>query len=95
MPYRKEQFVNGEIYHIVIRGIDDNLIFKDIDDHYRGVFSIYEFNTTKLVVIRERRRMRAQIKKSVEEVDRDRVSAEELSAADSVRLLSSSGAASE
>lgn len=63
MPYRKEQFVNGEIYHLVIRAIDDNQIFKDLDDHYRAIFSIYEFNNIKPVEIRERRKFRAKIKK--------------------------------
>lgn len=64
MPYREEQFENGEIYHITLRAIDKNLIFKDTNDHYRGIFSIYEFNTTSPVKIRERRRIRAQIKKA-------------------------------
>ncbi len=64
MPYRNQQFENGEIYHIVIRGIDNNLIFKDIDDYFRGIFSIYEFNTTAPITIRERRKIRAQMKKN-------------------------------
>lgn len=68
MAYRKEQFVNGEIYHIVIRGVDKNRIFRDIDDHYRGIFSIYEFNTTKPVVIRERRKARSRIKKLLKKI---------------------------
>lgn len=55
MPYRKQQFANNEIYHIVLRGIDGNLIFKDIDDYYRGIFSIYEFNNKKSVAILKRR----------------------------------------
>jgi len=63
MPYRKEQFVTDEIYHIVIRGIDENKIFKDIDDHYRGIFSIYEFNNVKPVIIRDRRKARVHFKK--------------------------------
>lgn len=63
MPYRKQQFANNEIYHIVLRGIDDNLIFKDIDDYYRGIFSIYEFNTTELITIQRRREARIQLKK--------------------------------
>jgi putative transposase len=70
MPYRKEQFINGEIYHIVLRGIDDNLIFKDIDDYYRGIFSIYEFNTTKPITIRARREARLKIKKLQKETRR-------------------------
>lgn len=65
MPYRKEQFVNDEIYHIVLRGIDDNLIFKDTDDYYRGVFSIYEFNNTKSVEILKRREQRQKEKKKL------------------------------
>lgn len=62
MPYRKEQFTTGEYYHLVIRGIDDNKLFKNIDDHYRGIFSIYEFNTTKKVEIRKRRKDRVKHK---------------------------------
>ncbi len=65
MPYRKQEFIKGEIYHIVVRGIDDNLIFKNKDDYYRGIFSIYEFNTIEPIEIRERRRIRAKIKKSL------------------------------
>jgi len=73
MPYRKEQFINEEIYHIVIRGIDENLIFKNIDDYYRGIFSIYEFNTIKQVTIRERRSIRAKIKAEMK-TNRDPIS---------------------
>jgi len=64
MPYRKQQFVNNEIYHITTRRIEDNLLFKNIDDYYRGIFSVYEFNTNKLITIRERRIARARIKTS-------------------------------
>jgi len=74
MPRRKEQFVNGEIYHIIIRGIDDNLIFKDIDDHYRGIFSIYEFNNTKPVVIFKRRREIKALKNRLQKFGRGRAS---------------------
>lgn len=65
MPYRKEQFVNGEIYHIVLRGINDHLLFKDIEDYYRGIFSIYEFNNTKSITIKDRRKARAALKKKL------------------------------
>ena len=65
MPYRKEQFVTGEFYHAVIRGIDGNKIFKDIDDHYRGIFSMYEFNNAKPVLIKDRRKIRAHFKKII------------------------------
>ncbi|MDD4990083.1 MAG: transposase [Candidatus Pacebacteria bacterium] len=58
MPKRKEQFENGEIYHITIRRIGDNLLFKDINDYFRGIFSIYEFNNLNFVEIRRRREER-------------------------------------
>ncbi len=63
MVYRKEKFVNDEIYHIVLRGVDDNEIFKDINDYYRGIFSIYEFNTIKPITIQKRREVRYRFKK--------------------------------
>jgi hypothetical protein len=63
MPQRKEQFVTGEIYHIVVRALDDNLIFRDTNDYFRGIFSIYEFNNAKPVNISIRRRDRAVEKK--------------------------------
>lgn len=64
MPYRREQFINGEFYHVVTRRLEDHLLFKDVDDYYRGIFSIYEFNTTNPVEILERRKVRAEIKKA-------------------------------
>lgn len=63
VPYRKQQFADGEIYHIVLRALDDNLIFKDINDYYRGIFSIYEFNNAKPVTIQKKREERAHFKK--------------------------------
>jgi len=63
MPYRKEQFVNDGIYHIILRGLDDNLIFKDVNDYYRGIFSIYEFNNANPVEIKKRRQARRKEKK--------------------------------
>jgi putative transposase len=71
MPYRKEQFINGEVYHIVVRAIDENVIFKDIDDHYRVIFSIYEFNNAKPVVIKECRKARARIKKEFQKIAKE------------------------
>src|SRR3989344_525522 len=68
MPYRKEKFITGEIYHIVIRSLDDNLLFKNIDDYYRGIFSVYEFNNAKRVEIRDRRRERMKIKEEMKKV---------------------------
>ncbi len=62
MPYR-DGFSNEQSYHIVLRALDDNLLFKDRDDWYRGVFSIYEFNNSAPVDINWRRRQRALFKK--------------------------------
>lgn len=63
MPARKETFVTNEIYHLIVRAIDDNLIFKDINDYFRGIFSIYEFNNANPVNIFVRRRNRTVEKK--------------------------------
>ncbi|MCK4454219.1 transposase [Candidatus Parcubacteria bacterium] len=64
MPIQRPQLVNGEIYHIVIRGVGDSLIFKDENDYYRAIFSLYEFNTIETpITIRERRKVRIKIKK--------------------------------
>lgn len=64
MPYGKRQFTNNEIYHLVLRGIDDNPIFKDEADYYRGIFSIYEFNNAKPIKMRERQKARLRKKKT-------------------------------
>ncbi|MBI2053940.1 MAG: transposase [Candidatus Staskawiczbacteria bacterium] len=69
MPRRKEQFDTGGIYHIIIRALDENLIFKNIDDYFRGVFSIYEFNNLKPVNISVRRRNRKTEKKKEKMID--------------------------
>jgi len=62
MPIKRPQLVNNEIYHIVVRGVGDSLIFKDKDDYYRAIFSLYEFNTTEPIEIRERRKARKAAK---------------------------------
>jgi putative transposase len=67
MPYRKEQFVNGEIYHIVIKRIADKLLFKDTDDYFRGIFSIFEFNNIHPVEIYKRRQEIQSFKKRLRE----------------------------
>jgi len=65
MPYRKQQFANNDIHHITLKAIDNNLIFKNEDDYYRGIFSIYEFNNSKPITIRERRRVRNVLKNKI------------------------------
>jgi len=64
MPYRIT-FQNGEIYHITVRRIGEQLLFKDLDDHYRGIFSIYEFNNSDSVNIRDCRHLRRNDNKTV------------------------------
>lgn len=63
MIYQRPQLVNDELYHIISRTVGDTTVFDDEKDFYRGIFSIYEFNTLKPVVIREKRRVRHQFKK--------------------------------
>lgn len=64
MGVRKVQLVNNEIYHIILRGVGDTAIFQDDHDYYRGIFSIYEFNTTTPIEIRKRREARRKFKVS-------------------------------
>lgn len=68
MPHEKRQFENGELYHIVTRRIGNELLFGDIHDYYRGIFSIYEFNNANSVRIAQRRQERARFKKAVQSV---------------------------
>jgi|SRR3989338_1482223 len=62
MPIKRPQLINEEIYHIVSRGVGDSLIFQDINDYYRGIFSLYEFNNVKSVNIWLRRQQRKKEK---------------------------------
>lgn len=78
MAYRKEEFINGEVYHIIVRAIDDNLIFKDTSDYFRGIFSIYEFNNSQRVTIQARRKTRNAFKKALEKADRHPMSIQSL-----------------
>jgi len=64
MPIKKPQLISGEVYHIVVRGVGDIEIFREQSDYYRAIFSLYEFNTSKPVEIREQRRKRQTIKHS-------------------------------
>jgi len=63
MPYRQEQFANGETYHVVIRALDNNLLFRDENDYFRMIFSVYEFNDARPVNISIRRRNRIRFKR--------------------------------
>lgn len=59
----KPDLINGEIYHICYRAVGDSVIFHDVDDHFRGIFSLYELNNSKSVEIWRRRRDRIIEKK--------------------------------
>jgi len=61
MPVRKT-LTNNEIYHVIIRGVADMPIFKNDQDRYRAIFSLYEFNNVNPVVMRERRGHRKRVK---------------------------------
>ncbi|KPJ55303.1 hypothetical protein AMJ47_00280 [Parcubacteria bacterium DG_72] len=63
MPYRKQQFDNNSIYHIILRAIDNNVLFNNTNDYYRGIFSLYEFNDSRAANIQRRRKARARFKK--------------------------------
>ena len=65
MPKRKIDFVDGEIYHIMLRGVDGRQIFMDDEDRWRGIFGLYEFNTTQSITIREQREKREKFKESL------------------------------
>ena len=70
MSHRKEKFITGDNYHVTIRAIDDNLVFKDTDDYFRGIFSIYEFNDTNPVTIQAKRKARRAFKNSLKKLEK-------------------------
>ena len=65
MPIRKTDFINNEIYHITMRGVDGRQIFMDDEDRWYGIFGLYEFNTTKAIRIREQREKREKFKQEL------------------------------
>lgn len=50
MPIKRPQFVNGEIYHIIIRGIAGQKVFLETKDYLRYLFSLHKFNDKKVIV---------------------------------------------
>jgi putative transposase len=69
MPRRPREFFNEEIYHLVLRRMGNELLFGDTDDYYRGIFYIYECNTTQPIKIRERRKARAKFKETLKNLE--------------------------
>lgn len=69
MPRKPRQFIEGEFYHVVLRRLENEPLFIDVDDYFRGIFSLYEFNNAKPVRIRERRAARARFKKVIRQIE--------------------------
>ena len=44
MAQRKIQFVNREIYHVVVRAVEGTELFKDNKDYLRIIHDLFEFN---------------------------------------------------
>lgn len=72
MSIQKQELAEGEIYHVVLRGVEQRKIFLNTDDYFRGIFSLYEFNTKKLVTIRERRIEREKFKRAIKAIKASR-----------------------
>ncbi len=73
MPIRKTLF-NGGIYHVIVRGVADMSIFKNDQDRFRMVFSLYEFNNDRPVAMKDVRKKRRDAQKGSIEKSRGRVS---------------------
>lgn len=65
MPRRIEEFTTGDIYHVIVRGVDGRQIFMDDEDRWRGIFSLYEFNNSAPVTIRRQRELRKKFKSTM------------------------------
>ncbi len=50
MPTKHPQFVNKEIYHIIIRGIAGQKTFLEEKDYLRYLYSLYEFNDKNITL---------------------------------------------
>jgi len=55
---RKIKFVNGQYYHIYNRGADKRQIFLSNDDYLRFVRSLYNFNDSNPVLLKDKIRER-------------------------------------
>jgi len=50
MPVKRPQFVQGEVYHIILRGIENRKMFLDVEDILRFIFDLSEFNDKAQVI---------------------------------------------
>jgi len=44
MPLKRPEIINGEIYHIVIKAIEDLNLFRGEKDYWRMIHDLFEFN---------------------------------------------------
>ena len=49
MPIKRPQFVNGEIYHVIMRGVDGRIIFPHKNDCFRFIFNLFMLNNENLI----------------------------------------------
>ncbi|MBI2055776.1 MAG: transposase [Candidatus Sungbacteria bacterium] len=47
MVYQKRNFVAGEIYHVINRGVDKRKLFLNDKDYLRFIHDLFEFNDTE------------------------------------------------
>lgn len=47
MSIKRPPLVNGEIYHIIIRAIEELTLFKQEKDYLRFLNNLFEFNQSK------------------------------------------------
>ena len=59
---KQPKFVNGEIYHILNRGVEKRNIFQQISDYFRFIFCLFECNDKNFVIMRDRIGARRKIK---------------------------------
>jgi putative transposase len=64
IPYKKPEFVNGEIYHVFNRGVDRRIVFEGDGDYFRFISSLYEFNNKDRIKMRDRILERMAIKQN-------------------------------
>jgi len=60
MGARQISFINGEIYHTVLRSVEGILIFRDKSDYFRVISGLYEFNNKNPVNIWRSRQAKKQ-----------------------------------
>lgn len=65
MPIKRPQLVNGEIYHIVIRAIEDLKLFRDQKDYFRMIHDLFEFNDEDPVISTYREYLKANSARTV------------------------------